>query len=110
MMEKRYGKKQLQTMEDMFKSETYLTENTKPCPKCNAPIQKSEGCNKMTCNKCNTFFCYICGAKLPAQNPYSHFSVRGGDCYQLLFEGADDDEFDEFELLDEDSDDDIWFG
>ena len=51
LMEKRYGKKQLQTMVDMFMSEQYLSENTKPCPKCQAPIQKSEGCNKMTCNK-----------------------------------------------------------
>ena len=32
-MEKRYGKKQLQTMVDMFMSEKYLCENTKPCPK-----------------------------------------------------------------------------
>lgn len=51
LLEKRYGKKQLQTMVDNFESETYLSENSKPCPKCQILIQKSEGCNKMTCNK-----------------------------------------------------------
>jgi E3 ubiquitin-protein ligase RNF14 len=51
LMEKRYGKKQLQSMVDNLMTETYMTDNTKPCPNCQAPIQKSEGCNKMTCNK-----------------------------------------------------------
>jgi len=62
----------------------------------------------MTCNKCGTNFCYLCGAKLPIANPYSHFSMRDGGCFNLLFEGAEDfdDEFD-FVFDEEDSDDDI---
>ena len=51
LLEKRYGKRRLEVMTDNLMSETYLAENTKACPKCQAPIQKSEGCNKMTCNK-----------------------------------------------------------
>jgi len=104
LLEKRYGKRQLTTMVETFMSETYLTDNTKQCPKCRAPIQKSEGCNKMTCNKCGTHFCYLCGNKLPNINPYSHFSLTGGECFNQLFEGVEDldEEFD-FVFDDEDS-------
>ena len=51
LLEKRYGKRQLTIMSETFMSETYLSDNTKPCPNCRAPIEKTEGCNKMTCNK-----------------------------------------------------------
>ena len=54
LLEKNYGKRQLRNLElelETFMSETYVSDNTKPCPKCWIPIQKSEGCNKMTCNK-----------------------------------------------------------
>ena len=54
--------------------------------------------------RCGSFFCYICGARLPNQNPYSHFSVLGNECYQLLFEGADEFGDEEFIFLDEDED------
>ena len=56
--------------------------------------------------RCGTFFCYLCGARLPAQNPYSHFSYREGECFQLLFEGADDMGDDEFEFLDDEDEED----
>ncbi|RZC81005.1 hypothetical protein C5167_043586 [Papaver somniferum] len=36
---------------------------TKPCPKCSAPIARSEGCNHMRCTKCWQHFCYKCGGK-----------------------------------------------
>lgn len=38
----------------------YIKKNTKPCPKCKVPIEKSEGCNHLTCN-CGCHFCWICG-------------------------------------------------
>ncbi|CUA74307.1 putative E3 ubiquitin-protein ligase RNF217 [Rhizoctonia solani] len=41
-------------------------EGWKKCPGCQAPIEKSEGCNHMTCTTpaCNTHFCYVCGGKV----------------------------------------------
>ena len=44
--------------------------------------------------RCGTNFCYLCGSKLPDVNPYSHFSQMNGDCFNLLFEGVEEDEFD----------------
>jgi len=38
-------------------------EGWKYCPTCKTPIQKTSGCNHMTCitPACNTHFCYLCG-------------------------------------------------
>jgi E3 ubiquitin-protein ligase RNF14 len=38
-MEQRYGKKQLQTLVDTSLSETWLFNNSKKCPSCNAAIE-----------------------------------------------------------------------
>ncbi|KAJ7127555.1 hypothetical protein C8R43DRAFT_931586 [Mycena crocata] len=34
--------------------------NVKPCPNCHADIEKSGGCNHMTCFFCKTHICWIC--------------------------------------------------
>lgn len=40
----------------------WMRANTRPCPKCKAPIEKNEGCNHMTCfnPQCKHEFCWIC--------------------------------------------------
>ena len=50
-LEKRYGKRKLQNLVSILMDDQYMKSNTKKCPSCNACIQKSEGCNKMTCLK-----------------------------------------------------------
>ena len=34
--------------------------------------------------RCNTHFCYLCGSKLPLENPYSHFSLTGSGCFNQV--------------------------
>ncbi len=50
-MERRYGRRQLARLADEFLSEAFKEENAQRCPRCRAPIEKADGCNKMTCNK-----------------------------------------------------------
>ena len=59
------------------------------CPSCNTVIQKSDGCNKMRCTQCATFFCYLCGDILLKNDPYLHFNFPGAPCYGRLFEGME---------------------
>jgi hypothetical protein len=39
-----------------------LRKNTRPCPKCNIPIYKIEGCDQMWCVQCHTTFSWKTGA------------------------------------------------
>lgn len=41
-------------------AEQWIIANTKKCPSCHTPIQKSTGCNHMTCRKCGHEFCWVC--------------------------------------------------
>lgn len=50
-LEKRYGRIQLKRMVDTLLDDQYLRDNASKCPNCNTFIQKTEGCNKMTCLK-----------------------------------------------------------
>ncbi|CAG8438467.1 5697_t:CDS:2 [Ambispora gerdemannii] len=46
------------------KSKAYIDSRTKKCPKCNTNIEKSEGCDHMTCRapRCGYEFCWLCFA------------------------------------------------
>ncbi|KAG2468762.1 RN217 ligase, partial [Polypterus senegalus] len=37
--------------------------NAQKCPRCKIHIQRTEGCDHMTCSQCNTNFCYRCGER-----------------------------------------------
>lgn len=38
----------------------WILANTKSCPKCVSRIEKNNGCNHMTCQRCKYEFCWIC--------------------------------------------------
>ncbi|XP_015124119.1 E3 ubiquitin-protein ligase RNF14 isoform X2 [Diachasma alloeum] len=100
MLENRYGKKQLQILIENTMSENWISNNSHNCPHCNAAIEKSDGCNKMTCGRCNTYFCWLCSSRLNHETPYSHYQDSQSKCYRMLYRGL---------IEDEDSDDDIEF-
>ncbi|KAG0719695.1 E3 ubiquitin-protein ligase RNF14 [Chionoecetes opilio] len=100
-LEDQYGKKYLCNLRDEYLSLNYLEENSKKCPKCLTKIEKIDGCNKMTCQRCSIFFCWLCMTILHPGDPYSHYSVRNSPCYNQLFlgvdwDGDDDDWGDEY--------------
>jgi len=113
LLEKRYSKAMLRRVFEEQQSETYLEKNCKRCPGCKANVSKIDGCNKMTCPKCQRYFCWICGRILPKTSPYLHFNAPGaGSCYGKLFEGMEDErdngwEGEEEEEEDDDDDDDF---
>ena len=49
-------------------------ETRKRCPGCNAPIEKIEGCNKVTCIHCHVHICWVC---------LEYFGTEQ-DCYKHL--------------------------
>lgn len=50
-----------QSTTDSGNKSHWVVQNTKPCMKCGARIEKDGGCNHMTCRSCGFQFCWICG-------------------------------------------------
>ncbi|KAJ4877869.1 putative E3 ubiquitin-protein ligase ARI3 [Raphanus sativus] len=46
--------------EDESETLNWITVHTKMCPKCSRPVDRSYGCNLMTCI-CGQHFCWLCG-------------------------------------------------
>lgn len=76
-------------VEESFKR--YMSSsNICKCPQCEAPIERMSGCNKMTCDICKEWFCFLCGESLIGlANPYDHYSQPTSPCYAKLFLGSD---------------------
>lgn len=70
----------------------WAKHSTKACPECKALIERnkqdgSQDCNHMTCSKCKTEFCWLCGRKVP---PIGHFDITNVlGCPGLQFSGPD---------------------
>ena len=55
------------------RSEGVMRQIAKRCPRCRGYIEKSEGCNKMSCS-CGCKFCYRCGKDI-TEVGYDHFGA-----------------------------------
>jgi len=54
------------------KDTTEGAKNARRCPKCKVFIQRLEGCDHMSCPRCRTQFCYLCGERIV------HSKILGG--------------------------------
>lgn len=82
-LRKKYGAAIL----DEVESSAWMSEHTKPCPKCNTPVEKNGGCNHITCRKCSHEWCWLCGVT------YQQGHFKNGVCEQFS-----QDFFDEINL------------
>ena len=53
-----------------------------PCPTCLTPIEKNDGCNHMTCTKCDQHFCWVCKKALESDKYRDHFADINGRGYR----------------------------
>ncbi|GEQ70417.1 hypothetical protein JCM33374_g4094 [Metschnikowia sp. JCM 33374] len=90
----RYGHELLRKVADEYTMDQMFNEMLREeshefskCPTCDIVIQRSEGCNKMRCSHCYTFFCHLCSTFLDQDHPYDHFKDRASPCYNRLFQG-----------------------
>ncbi|KAK0247287.1 hypothetical protein LTS09_017566 [Friedmanniomyces endolithicus] len=60
---------------EKFKKEMQI----KDCPKCSTPMEKTDGCNHMTCQGCGTHICWVCMRTFGASGPcYDHMNKAHG--------------------------------
>ena len=65
--------------EDKLFNEWTSNHDVKSCPGCRVPIERSEGCNHMTCTRCQTHSCWECLATFPrGEGIYEHMRLQHG--------------------------------
>ncbi|KAM6472964.1 E3 ubiquitin-protein ligase RNF14 isoform 1-T3 [Liasis olivaceus] len=92
-LEQRYGKRVIQKALEEMESREWLEKNSKSCPCCGTPIEKLDGCNKMTCTACMQYFCWLCMGSLSRANPYRHFNDPASPCFNRLFQTPQNDHY-----------------
>jgi hypothetical protein len=60
-------------------SAAFINRISKPCPRCNAKIEKTSGCNHMTCRECHCDWCWLCGQDISVNGVTEHFSTTTAD-------------------------------
>lgn len=90
----KYGSDLMKKVSDEYKMDQLFndllnneSDDFSRCPTCDIIIQRLDGCNKMKCSSCYTFFCNICSIFLDYDHPYDHFTDPSSPCYRKLFHG-----------------------
>ncbi|KAF8919566.1 hypothetical protein CPB85DRAFT_814099 [Mucidula mucida] len=53
--------------------------DVKACPGCKVDIERAEGCNHVTCTRCQTHICWVCSATFPrGEGIYDHMRAAHG--------------------------------
>lgn len=64
--------------EELFQEWT-AAHDVKNCPGCKVPIERSAGCNHMTCVRCQTHICWVCLQTFPrGEGIYDHMRAEHG--------------------------------
>eukprot|EP00887_Chlorella_sp_A99_P003167 scaffold9.g3167.t1 len=64
-------------MKDGTETSSWLSANTKPCPKCSKPVEKNGGCNLVVC-RCGQAFCWLCGQATGRSHTWTN--IEGHAC------------------------------
>jgi len=54
-------------------AEQGVLRDTKACPNCGVRTEKTGGCNHMTCQRCTSDWCWVCGEKLDDVTTHYYF-------------------------------------
>ena len=72
----------------------WANEHGKQCPECRRMIEKSEGCNHMTC-LCGAHFCWKCGKSFSADKIYGHMDTAHGGMHDQAPDWANPNDVEE---------------
>ena len=72
----------------------WANEHGKQCPECGRMIEKSEGCNHMTC-LCGAHFCWKCGKSFSADKIYGHMDTAHGGMHDQAPDWANPNDVEE---------------
>ena len=80
--------------------------NVNECPRCDAPIEKIDGCNHIECTNCANHICWQCMASFPTgPEVYKHMKEEHGTFMPVGEEWQEDEEGEEDEEEDDDDED-----
>ncbi|CAI0558753.1 unnamed protein product [Linum tenue] len=72
---------ELWTKKSQDATNSWITVNTKPCPKCHKAVQKDGGCNLVICT-CQQAFCWLCGAATGREHSWDSIAYHSCGRYK----------------------------